>query len=109
VRHIVKKSAWSDNLLKWSFWGLNGGLLSMTLISLVPSGFYQFYHAVNSGIWYARSPEITSGPVLRALSWARILPDLVFAAGAITLLAFLVRAVWLSFFSKAITQTEPPQ
>ena len=26
MRHTVAKAAWSDRLLKWSFWGLNGGL-----------------------------------------------------------------------------------
>ena len=98
VRHIVTKASWSDRLLKWSFWGLNGGLLAMIFLSLVPSGFYQFYYAVKYGLWYARSPEITSGPVIRTLSWIRVGPDLVFAVGAIILFIFLVRAIWLSFF-----------
>jgi nitric oxide reductase large subunit len=96
MRHIVKKAAWSDDLLKWSFWGLNGGLALMTVVSLMPSGFYQFYYAVRDGLWYARSPEIASGEVIRALSWARIGPDLVFWAGATLLLIFVVRAIWLS-------------
>ncbi|MDZ7400262.1 MAG: nitric-oxide reductase large subunit, partial [candidate division KSB1 bacterium] len=51
VRHIFKKAAWSDSLLKWSFWGLNGGLMLMTVLSLIPSGFYQFYYAVRDGLW----------------------------------------------------------
>ena len=100
VRHIVTRASWSDRLLKWSFWGLNGGLAGMTVISLVPSGFYQFYYAVKYGIWYARSPEITSGPVIRALNFMRIPPDLVFAAGAILMLLFLTRATYLSFIRK---------
>ena len=28
MRNIVRLNAWSDRLLKWSFWGLNGGLLA---------------------------------------------------------------------------------
>jgi nitric oxide reductase subunit B len=68
----------------------------MTFISLVPSGFYQFYYAVRDGMWYARSPEIASGEVIRNLAWARIPPDLIFAAGAITLLVFVGRSIWLS-------------
>jgi nitric oxide reductase subunit B len=98
VRHIVTRRSWSDRLLKFSFWGLNGGLAAMAVFSLIPSGFYQLYHAVHTGIWYARSPEITSGPVIRTFSWMRLVPDVIFASGAILLLAFLVRAVWLSFF-----------
>jgi nitric oxide reductase subunit B len=97
VRHIVTRASWSDRLLKWSFWGLNGGLAAMAVFSLIPSGFYQLYHAVKSGLWYARSPEITSGAVIRVFSWMRLVPDVIFASGAILLLAFLVRAIWLSF------------
>ncbi len=102
VRHIFKTTAWSDNLLKWSFWGLNGGLMLMTVLSLIPSGFYQFYYAVRDGLWYARSPEIATSKAIQTFSWMRVFPDLVFAAGAILLFVFLVRAVWLSFFKKQI-------
>jgi nitric oxide reductase subunit B len=101
VRHIVTRASWSDNLLKWSFWGLNGGLASMAVFSLIPSGFYQLQYAIKYGLWYARSPEITSGTVIRALSWARVAPDIIFAAGAILLFVFLVNAVRQSFFPKA--------
>jgi len=100
VRHIVSRASWSDRMLKWSFWGLNGGLASMAVFSLIPSGFYQLFFAVKHGLWYARSPEITSGPVIRALSWARLVPDVIFAGGAIVLFVFLLRAIWLSFLRK---------
>lgn len=103
VRHIVTRAAWSDRLLKWSFWGLNIGLASMTLFSLIPSGFYQFYYAIRDGLWYARSPEITSGPVMRALSWARLLPDVIFAFGAVVLLIFLIRAIRITFDKRGTT------
>jgi nitric oxide reductase subunit B len=103
MRGTVKPSAWSDRLLKGAFWGLNGGLLAMTFLSLVPSGFYQFYFAVKHGLWYARSPEITSGPVMRTLSFLRVGPDLVFMAGAALMLIFAVRAAWMSF----VKRTDP--
>ena len=99
MRNIVPLAAWSDRLLKWSFWCLNGGLLAMTLVSLLPAGFYQFYYAVKYGMWYARSPEIASGPVIRALSYARIGPDLVFWAGSLLMLAFVLRATLMTFMS----------
>jgi len=73
----------------------------MTAISLAPSGFYQFYYAVRDGPWYARSPEITSGEIVRALVWARIGPDLIFGAGALLLFVFVGRAIWLSRERKA--------
>ncbi|BDD88114.1 nitric-oxide reductase large subunit [Desulfofustis limnaeus] len=100
VRHIVTRASWSDQLLKVSFWGLNGGLAAMAVFSLIPVGFYQFYFAVRDGLWYARSPEITSGEVIRNLSWLRMGPDILFSVGAIALLFFLLRAIKLSFFSR---------
>jgi len=100
VRHIVTRQSWSDKLLKYSFWGLNGGLAAMAVFHLIPAGFYQMWFAVKHGLWFARSPEIASGPVIRALTWASTLPHLVFAAGAVLLLIFLVRAIKLSFFNK---------
>ena len=93
VRHIFTRAAWSDTLLKWSFWGLNGGLAAMLIFSLIPSGFYQLWFAVRYGLWFARSPEITSGPVVRALAWGRLVPDVIFASGAILLLLFLWRGI----------------
>ncbi len=100
LRHIFKKKAWSDFLLKWGFWGLNGGLILMTVISLIPSGFYQFYHAAQKGLWFARSPEIATSDFIRMVSWLRMGPDLIFAFGAICLLLFVLRGIWISFFSK---------
>ncbi|MBP7736533.1 MAG: nitric-oxide reductase large subunit [Spirochaetes bacterium] len=100
VRHIFKKNAWSDSLLKWCFWGLNGGIFLMTVISLIPSGFYQFYHAVSKGMWYARSPEIASGDFIRTVSWLRMGPDIIFVLGAFCLFAFLARGIWISFIKK---------
>ncbi len=101
VRHIVSKASWSDKLLKWSFWGLNGGLMAMLVFSLIPSGFYQFYYAVKYGLWFARSPEIATSKAIQIFSWMRVVPDLIFAAGAIILFLFLARAIWLTFFKKA--------
>lgn len=100
VRHIFRRDAWSDSILKWSFWGLNGGIFLMTVISLIPSGFYQFYHAVNRGMWYARSPEVTTSEFIRTVSWLRMGPDIIFVSGAFLLLIFLVRGTWLSFIKK---------
>jgi len=95
VRHIVRKDAWSDTLLKWAFWGLNLGLASMMAFSLVPAGFYQFLESIRHGIWYARSPAVTGSEFMHMVTWFRLVPDLIFDLGAVALLVFLVRAVWL--------------
>lgn len=101
VRHIVPKASWSDKLLGYSFWGLNIGLAGMMVLSLIPAGFYQFYFAIKEGLWFARSPEIASGEFIRTVTWLRMLPDTVFAIGALALLLFILRAVWFSFLKKA--------
>jgi nitric oxide reductase subunit B len=97
LRHILESDAWSDRMLKWSFWGLNIGLLAMTVFSLIPSGFYQIYFAVKYGVWYARSPEIASSAIMKTFAWLRVGPDIVFFAGALVLFTFVVRGVYLTF------------
>jgi nitric oxide reductase subunit B len=101
VRHIVSLKSWSDRMLKWGFWLLNGGLLGMAVFSLIPAAFYQFYYAVAYGVWYARSPEIASGTVIRFFNYTRILPDTVFGAGGVVIFIFLVRATVITFRKKA--------
>lgn len=93
MRNIVHPEAWSDRLLKVAFWGLNAGLAGMIVLSLLPSGIYQFAIAIEHGLWYARSPAVTGSAFIHAVTWARVLPDLVFDAGAVALLAFVVRAI----------------
>jgi nitric oxide reductase subunit B len=100
MRHIVAMRAWSDGMLKWGFWLLNGGLLGMTVLSLLPSAFYQLYYAVTYGLWFARSPEITSGPVIRFFNSLLILPDTMFGIGGVVIFLFVVRATVLSFIGK---------
>lgn len=72
----------------------------MTIISLIPSGFYQFYFAVQKGLWYARSPEIATSDFIKMVSWLRIGPDIIFATGALLLVIFLAKGIWGSFIKK---------
>jgi nitric oxide reductase subunit B len=93
MRNIVRREAWSDRLLAFSFWTLNAGLAGMILFSLLPAGIYQLAEGIRHGLWYARSPEVTGSAFIHAVTWARVVPDLVFDAGAVALLAFVVRAI----------------
>lgn len=72
----------------------------MTVISLIPSGFYQFYYAVQKGLWFARSPEIATSDFIKTTSWLRIGPDIIFAGGAVLLVLFLIKGIWFSFIRK---------
>jgi nitric oxide reductase subunit B len=100
LRHIVVKRAWSDSLLKWSFWLLNIGLIGMTVLSLLPAGIYQFIIGVKHGMWFARSPEVTTSEFIKTTSYLRIGPDLIFAAGAVLILAFVLRAAIIPVIDK---------
>ena len=93
LRHTVPVSRWSDRLLKIAFWGLNGGLLLMLLVSLAPAGFYQFAEALKHGTWYARSPAVTGSDFIHGVTWLRVLPDIVFDIGVLALVIFVVRAI----------------
>ena len=93
MRNIVRREAWDDRLLKVAFWALNGGLAGMIVFSLLPAGIYQLVQGVERGLWWARSPEVTGSAFIHAATWARLVPDLVFDAGAVALLAFVVRAI----------------
>ena len=95
MRHIVRKEAWSDGLLKFAFWGLNIGLAGMMAISLIPAGFYQFREAIQHGLWYARSPAVTHSDFIQTVTWLRVIPDVVFFAGALALVTFVLRAIVL--------------
>jgi nitric oxide reductase subunit B len=93
MRNIVRPEAWSDRLLKVAFWGLNGGLAGMIVLSLLPAGIYQLVEGVSKGLWWARSPEVTGSAFIHAATWARVVPDVVFLGGAGALLTFVIRAI----------------
>lgn len=85
------QGAWSDRTLKWVFWLFNGGLALMVFGSLLPQGIIQTLVSFDQGYWYARSPELLHSPLMETLVWLRVPGDVVFAAGAVLLLVFLVR------------------
>ncbi len=91
LRTVFRSGAWSDALLKPTFWALNGGLAMMVFLSLVPAGIYQAYQSVTHSFWYARSPEIIHGTVMETLVWMRVPGDIVFSIGGVTLALFILK------------------
>lgn len=91
LRTAHREKAWSDRLLKGSFWSLNIGLAAMVFLSLVPAGIYQAYQSITHGFWYARSPEVIHGPLMQGLVWMRVPGDMIFSVGAICLALFMVK------------------
>jgi nitric oxide reductase subunit B len=92
MRSIVRPEAWSDRLLKVSFWALNAGLALMMFVSLLPAGIYQLHEALEKGTWWARSPEVTGSTFIHAVTWARVVPDLIFDVGVLAIIGFVIRA-----------------
>jgi nitric oxide reductase subunit B len=89
LRALIPGREWKDGLLKFSFWSLNGGLMAMCVLSLLPVGLMQTWASVENGYWYARSPEFMQTDVMQTLRWMRIPGDTIFFLGAVGLVVFV--------------------
>jgi nitric oxide reductase subunit B len=85
LRALRPGLAWKEKPLAASFWLINGGLLAMALLSLLPIGLMQAWASVEYGTWYARSAEFLQTGVLTKLRWMRMFGDTLFAIGALIL------------------------
>ena len=104
-RGIFRPEAWSDKLLGWTFWALNGGLLMMVFLSLLPVGVIQAIASIEHGTWYARSPAVIHSPLVETLVWMRMPGDVMFSIGALTLAIFAGRLV-IGSFKPALVEPE---
>jgi nitric oxide reductase subunit B len=93
LREIVPDRAWNEKLLRFAFWAMNGGLVLMLVLGLIPSGFYQLVASVNHGTWYARSAEVINSPWMHWTVWLRMPGDILFALGALAMVVFTVQAI----------------
>lgn len=81
LRQVLSDIQWKrvEKFIGISFWGLNIGLLLMSLVSLFPGGVLQLVDVITNGYWHARSPEFLGGGLIKSLEWIRIVPDLIFS------------------------------
>jgi nitric oxide reductase subunit B len=89
LRVLVPGVEWKDGLLRFSFWALNGGLMAMCILSLLPVGLMQTWASVEHGYWYARSSEFMQTPIVQNFRWMRVPGDTLFALGAVALVIFV--------------------
>ncbi|REJ94237.1 MAG: nitric-oxide reductase large subunit [Planctomycetota bacterium] len=89
LRALIPGVEWKDGLLKFSFWAMNGGLMAMCVLSLLPVGLMQTWASVENGYWYARSAEFMQTDVMQTLRWLRVPGDTVFFLGAVALVVFV--------------------
>lgn len=106
LREFVPENAWNEKLLRFAFWTINGGLVGMLVLGLIPNGFYQLAVSIEHGTWFARSAETIGSPWMRWTVWLRIPGDIVFAIGAMTMFVFTVRAV-IAVFRFPVKTTRP--
>jgi nitric oxide reductase subunit B len=92
LRGMVQPDKWKNGLLKYAFVATNGGLLCMTIGTLLPVGLLQARDSYINGLWHARSPEFYEGHWVQFIGQWRIIPDFIIISGVIALVIFVLRA-----------------
>ena len=100
LRALGQGRRWKEWPVKYAFWGINGGLALMALLSLLPIGLLQTWAAVEHGTWYARSAEFMQTGLMSNLRWMRAVGDSIFAAGALLLGYFVLGLVTGTSYTK---------
>lgn len=106
VQTTFKEREWNHKLMSYAFWGLNGGLVLMILLSLLPIGLIQVMASMKAGLWYARGPEVMQTELIQYLRWIRGLGDVVFALGALSLGAAILERAGLLKTNSAEVEVE---
>lgn len=89
LKGLATRQAWNTRALAVAFWSINIGLAAMVLISLLPVGLMQAVASVEHGMWYARSADFLQTPLMDKLRWLRVIGDVLFAVGAVSLVWFV--------------------
>lgn len=90
LKGLTIKYRWKTGMLRIAFWTMNGGLMLMLLLSLLPVGVLQTIASIKVGMWYARSADFMQGDTMETLRWLRVIGDTVFAVGSVALALFVV-------------------
>jgi nitric oxide reductase subunit B len=81
LRRLYPQGVWREAPLRLAFWAMNGGLVLMIALSLLPIGLMQTWASITHGLWFARSAEFLQQPALEVLRWLRTIGDTVFLVG----------------------------
>ena len=104
LRYLLRPEDWSDKLIAFSFWSLNGGLVWMVFANLFPLGIMQLADVVTNGYWHARSLEFFEKHSY--LEWLRLPGDLIFIVGVLPLLWLSGKAVFRPVQRKAARRVD---
>ncbi len=95
LRFTVKEEAWSNRILKVSFWSLQIGLALMLALDIFPVGIMEMVTSYTQGYWAARDVSFWNRPIVQALTWCRVIGDLTFVVGGVLpMLYFTVRGMF---------------
>ncbi|GAB6909518.1 nitric-oxide reductase large subunit [Desulfosarcina cetonica] len=90
LRRLYPYGVWREGPLRLAFWCMNGGLVLMIGLSLLPIGLMQTWASIEHGLWYARSAEFLQQPIMETLRWLRMIGDTVFLVGVGALAYFVI-------------------
>lgn len=107
VQSTFKEREWNTKLMAVSFWGLNGGLFLMILMSLLPIGLLQVWASIEHGLWFARGSELMQTDLIQYLRWVRGVGDIVFAVGAFAFAGAVIDRTGLYKFKKKNLEEAP--
>jgi nitric oxide reductase subunit B len=93
LRRLYPQGVWREGALRLAFWSMNGGLVLMIGLSLLPIGLMQTWASIETGLWYARSADFLQQPLLETLRWLRTIGDTVFLIGVGALAYFVTGLV----------------
>jgi nitric oxide reductase subunit B len=94
LRQSTTEARWPgiEKYVKVAFWGTNGGLALMVLMSLFPAGVLQVWDVVQHGYWHARSLEHIGSQRSLLFEWLRLPGDLIFIVfGAVPLVIATIK------------------
>ncbi len=97
LRQVLDDIKWkkAEKFVAVGFWGMNIGLLLMSVVSLFPGGVLQLLDVLKNGYWHARSQAFLNQPLMKTIEWARMGPDLIFAlAGSIPMAIAILYTYW---------------
>ncbi len=87
---LVKPARWNKNIVRLSFWSINGGLMLMVVLDLFPAGVIQLKSVLDNGLWFARSNEFISSPMFESLTWMRGIGASLFLFGGVVPLTYFI-------------------
>ena len=94
VQHVVEPEDWCPNLVRTAFWSMNGGIALMMVLSMLPTGLYQFYQNIHHGSWYAPSGVIVEDEMIQNLAKMRSVGGNLFVWFGLLPYAYFIFSRW---------------